>query len=1817
MMKKFKKINKKIVALIAAVSMVAVSVPNFFEKMTVEASASAVNFNEDNIAMSFAVLSDLHLHKSGNATAANVQAQVQRYANAVATLNQMAVNNGNGLDMLLLAGDYGDTATEAEGRAFASATEQILEQLEFVNNKDAGVIFAYGNHETQVSESVTNAMTYEQWEAVLGEYGLAATAKDANDAYVPWGCNHETVVKTVGGEEKTYHFFSLEIYSYASNFIRVDALEWLDAELEAATTADPDAYVYLACHAPTRESGVYGADENFDPFFWWGSTRDDYRTTTSDGVALSGGLHSVLEKYPQVVHFSGHYHYTNLLESTIMSNGYYTTVAMAALSDSAIANSASQDNGYQDNVSAYNQTQVDKGYGLLVEVDKDGNQRMTRLEIDKYCSNMVVAEITYQANDAGTTIAEDKYTENVAFTVDNNVQPTTLTPWVMNAPTEDKSHLDTYSQATRKGTPVFPEGAKLSLENMIINEDGSVNFDITYDTVGAKTADTNWVIRYELELYNQDGELLNAGKTVRRLKDDRTAFYTVRKDTIWMLGNFAATTDGVVEGTNHLDATKLSYSYSLSADDLSGVTGIYAKLYAVDEFGGKSAPLTYGSKTQLVNVGPIVQNGGFETGNLTNWFDETSATPVKQPKKVTVNYSFGSTFSELYFTFSSEGDLSSLTNQTVNLCKNSSSDAGWTLTYISGYLLFVKQYTPAENDIIQIPKGLQITCNGETYEIAEDFAVKFNGSNWAKCDATPTEQVVGPIAAVTDETRSGDYSLKIEREDTTKKFVRTDINSISPETEYKLTYYINTAVYAAVEATIYEYSFNNKIVGKHQVEVYGATSDWKKGELTFTTSAGADKLGLILTAKGSAGVIYVDDVAIEAQEAEKIQFSYDDSNGDGDFNIKDIVRMKSALTNGKGKLATPKYADRNGDGTFDGGDTAALRAKAAGVADDFTNVLVTGGDIEAFGAKLQSDSGNAFMATGKNYSNQTFTFTSEYQGDGKMFIGVRMPEPTNSRTDATGKGIIVGLYAKAGFVEFYDGAKGPAIGATFLNLIPGEKYVFSVWMTNNEDGTATLYLEARQDSVLKSSLKQTFDADVVANYIPAEGQFAVWAQEKCQEMLYQVVDAENPTKVIVDGEQGYDGVVTLNKDAASGTGYLVLDGNYTTEEFRVTTTLDASSGKDLYIGAHLTGNSGNPTGNCGIIFDITESEWWVSCVNSEKHSNSQYSKAQSTGKWTLATGVEYTFVIQVDLANGTGSLKVLQGETVVQNKTGIFWESNYNECKGHYSTCGDFMVWSAVDSKKIAWDMPEKDLSFVEIDADTAAGSALLASNKPGDLTNSAYLVTKKTYTTEAMEFTTTLDKIDNIVLGTRMSGKAHNPATHSGLYIQFTEDGTGYSVYNKGTAVATGTFATALVAGTEYTFRLSINGTKLRFDVEKDGTNVHYATLDVSSTTVPSAGYFMVWSLDAYHIIDYSQIIEGGHIKTVASDGKAGTYVLSSVKSGDAPYLVMDGQYTTEVFKFTTMFESEFKVGLHMTENDGYWPGGPGIVLNIGASSYALYCANTVTEPTHNYGYSTQAVGNYTNALVAGQTYTFEVSYDYDANKLKLVIRQGETVINTVNGSLWYYNDHKAHIPAAGDFMVWGDAEGKKISYEIPVKKPSQTVTTGASGTVTLYDDPYTSDSIYPYLTVDGNYTTETFSVTTTLDESAGNDLFLGAHMTGNSGNWQANPGIVFDIRENGWTVYCLDSAKHAVNSQFYRAQSTGSWTLETDVEYTFVIQMDTTAGTGSLKVMQGDKVVQNKTGIFWNLSGDTGCASHISTTGDFMVWSAIKERTISYEVK
>ena len=539
---------KKIAAIVLSIAVVLTSV----SMLSVLADDSA-DFDENNVVLRMGVMSDLHLAYA-NYNVEQIKKMVSNYANSVATLNSMS---GNKLDAILLCGDYTSGGNAVQSETFASASKAILDAI----NKDKAdadktkFFMTYGNHDTEWS----GHLSYEEWETLLGDYGLLDDVQ-----YGP--ANSGSYSGTITKNGKTYYVFSVETATYnnPSNTFRTDVLQWLDEGLAAATAANPDSYVYVVSHAPIKESGVYGADMQFDKNSDWATAEAGYTSTTIDNgetYDTSSDIDGVLSKYPQVMYFSGHTHRANYLESTIMSDDY-TAVTVSSVNSGDLISSVSDylDGGNGD-------VNPKPGYALYLEVDANGNQRIERV-VEPY-------------GDATTTITygEELSQENPAYnesgtvygvvvdsvTIDSaSADITKMTPWVMSAPTADKAHLVKYSAAARRRTPAFADDAQVTLTNMYSSDTDFVA-DVAFD---AAICETN-IIRYEISVVDAEGKVCG---------------------TRWALGNWTGHTYGVASGTNHQDATAFKYNaVKLSTGSIGSLIGYTVRVTAVDEFGGTAS----------------------------------------------------------------------------------------------------------------------------------------------------------------------------------------------------------------------------------------------------------------------------------------------------------------------------------------------------------------------------------------------------------------------------------------------------------------------------------------------------------------------------------------------------------------------------------------------------------------------------------------------------------------------------------------------------------------------------------------------------------------------------------------------------------------------------------------------------------------------------------------------------------------------------------------------------------------------------------------------------------------------------------------------------------------------------------------------------------------------------------------------------------------------------------------------------------------------------------------------------------------------------
>ena len=359
-----------------------------------------VNFDEDNIVLSFGAISDIHINGSVGGYNCN------KYDKALQLLKKYA---GGKLDAVTIAGDISASSYDSSiGSAFKQITDAQL-------GNDANVFFVTGNHDAQEDQWSTLTQIYSD----LAKY----TENDLSSSQHDRGNRH----MVIGG----YHYIGVNMMDYwnasEAMFVEQD-LAWLDAELAAARADKPGQPIFVYVHA-----GVYGTTYGSDLYTGkhWGSKL----------------IYSHLEKYPEVVTFSGHVHFPLADERTIYQKDF-TSLNCGSVQYMAI------EGGYlQTGSSTTVEASHNVSSGLLVQVDKNNSLKITRLD---FANDSVIKE-----------------------------------PFYVSAPDlENKSHLYSYNDAyfnADNTAPTFAEGAaisgKIAGENMVVTFDAAADNDMVHHYV--------------------------------------------------------------------------------------------------------------------------------------------------------------------------------------------------------------------------------------------------------------------------------------------------------------------------------------------------------------------------------------------------------------------------------------------------------------------------------------------------------------------------------------------------------------------------------------------------------------------------------------------------------------------------------------------------------------------------------------------------------------------------------------------------------------------------------------------------------------------------------------------------------------------------------------------------------------------------------------------------------------------------------------------------------------------------------------------------------------------------------------------------------------------------------------------------------------------------------------------------------------------------------------------------------------------------------------------------------------------------------------
>ena len=336
-------------------------------------------FDEDSIVLSFGALSDVHFDKN------NFPDATEKLKNAVNQLTKKASLNGGKLDAITIVGDFTNISGSVELKEFKSVYESVV---------PAGVktLLVTGNHETLYS---SDAKTLNDFKRIFGDKYFG-TGIDTADTNLDIGVRDIIV--------NGYHFLMLEPTTYSATAgcpYKKEAVEWLDNMLKKLTAENPEQYVFVCTH-PMIYNTCYGSDLNGTPSYW--STTD---------------LTPVLDKYSQAVTFSGHLHFPINDNRSIMQ-GNFTSLGCGSVRYMAIENGNYINSNGTVPTDAY-----DISSGLLVQVDKNGNTRITRM----------------------------------FFSEDDTFD----SPWELSYPNAQKTHLEKYSLEARKNANTAPELGEIKL----------------------------------------------------------------------------------------------------------------------------------------------------------------------------------------------------------------------------------------------------------------------------------------------------------------------------------------------------------------------------------------------------------------------------------------------------------------------------------------------------------------------------------------------------------------------------------------------------------------------------------------------------------------------------------------------------------------------------------------------------------------------------------------------------------------------------------------------------------------------------------------------------------------------------------------------------------------------------------------------------------------------------------------------------------------------------------------------------------------------------------------------------------------------------------------------------------------------------------------------------------------------------------------------------------------------------------------------------------------------------------------------------------
>lgn len=386
------------------------------------------NFDEKNIVLTLSIMSDVHISGSWYA-----QQSKKIFINALDYVCSVAKNP---IDAYLFTGDFVDCMnsrgnvllSEKWGLDYdkAKAEQSALEfetLHECFNNhipKEAEIIYCLGNHDSIDCNNIARFIEEFSSREVIGDNKnferMYRTDLDLDS--MRKGMRHCVC--------KDYHFLCIDIVTDYT-----ETMEFLKKNLDEITAKEPLKYVFVLFHYKAPDT-LFAS--NFG------------RCDMADAVG------ELLKSYPQVVLLSGHTHTTICNERAIMQKEY-TSIEGSCVSyvDS---------NLLHDELNVEHSMHFKLSEGLLVEIDKCNNLRITRLD---YHNRSIIKDA-----------------------------------WELPVPSADNSHLKVYSPDRKYNVqkPEFNKNADFTLKQV----DNGVEI-----TIPKAVRNNEDIFRYQIICYNSAG----------------------------------------------------------------------------------------------------------------------------------------------------------------------------------------------------------------------------------------------------------------------------------------------------------------------------------------------------------------------------------------------------------------------------------------------------------------------------------------------------------------------------------------------------------------------------------------------------------------------------------------------------------------------------------------------------------------------------------------------------------------------------------------------------------------------------------------------------------------------------------------------------------------------------------------------------------------------------------------------------------------------------------------------------------------------------------------------------------------------------------------------------------------------------------------------------------------------------------------------------------------------------------------------------------------------------------------------------------------